>query len=579
MVHFVGAGPGAPDLITRRGAALLQKADCIIYAGSLVNPALLGLAKADCAIYNSAEMTLEQVLDVMRQMEAAGKITVRLHTGDPCLYGAIREQMDVLDAEGIPYDDTPGVSSFCGAAAALNAEYTLPTVSQTVIITRMEGRTPVPEKEKLASLAAHGATMVIFLSIGLVDKVQQALLAGGAYTPDTPAAVVYKATWPEEKTVRCTVGTLAESVHAAGITKTALIVAGGFLGRNYERSKLYDRVPQGDRPVTRAYLAFTAKGLALAQKLAAAYPGSVARCGHEAGQVHLADWTARQFAGSDALVFVGAVGIAVRAIAPHCQSKAQDPAVVVLDECGRFAVPILSGHLGGANDLARALAAVCGAVPVITTATDANGVFAVDEWAKHQNCTVLEPERIKLVSGALLAGKTVQFASDWPIAGAPPDGITAGDAPDFALTLCPAGDALHLVPRIGVLGVGCKRGTSAETLAEAFAAFCAQNRLAPQCITAAASIDLKQNEAGLLTFCKSHSWPVQFFTAEQLRAAPGSFTPSAFVQSVTGVDNVCERSAVLAAGGTLVFHKYAHTGVTFALAVRPYAPDWRWQNV
>lgn len=162
MIHFVGAGPGAPDLITRRGAALLQKADCIIYAGSLVNPALLGLAKADCAIYNSAEMTLEQVLDVMRQMEAAGKITVRLHTGDPCLYGAIREQMDVLDAEGIPYDDTPGVSSFCGAAAALNAEYTLPTVSQTVIITRMEGRTPVPEKEKLAGLAAHGATMVIF---------------------------------------------------------------------------------------------------------------------------------------------------------------------------------------------------------------------------------------------------------------------------------------------------------------------------------------------------------------------------------------------------------------------------------
>ena len=240
MVHFVGAGPGAPDLITRRGAALLQEADCIIYAGSLVNPALLGLAKPGCAIYNSAEMTLEQVLDVMRTMEADGKITVRLHTGDPCLYGAIREQMDALDADDIAYDDTPGVSSFCGAAAALNAEYTLPTVSQTVIITRMEGRTPVPEREKLASLAAHGATMVIFLSIGLVDKVQDALLQGGAYTPDTPAAVVYKATWPEQKTVRCTVGSLAQSVHDAGITKTALIVAGDFLGTRYERSKLYD---------------------------------------------------------------------------------------------------------------------------------------------------------------------------------------------------------------------------------------------------------------------------------------------------------------------------------------------------
>ena len=207
--------------------------------GSLVNPALLGLAKAGCAIYNSAEMTLEQVLAVMRQMEAEHKTTVRLHTGDPCLYGAIREQMDALDADGIAYDDTPGVSSFCGAAAALNAEYTLPAVSQTVIITRMEGRTPVPEKEKLASLASHGATMVIFLSIGLIDKVQEALLQG-AYTASTPAAVVYKATWPEQKTVRCTVGTLAQSTKQAGITKTALIVVGDFLGRCYARSKLYD---------------------------------------------------------------------------------------------------------------------------------------------------------------------------------------------------------------------------------------------------------------------------------------------------------------------------------------------------
>ena len=203
-----------------------------------MNPALLGLAKPGCALYNSAEMTLEQVLDVMRQTEAAGKTTVRLHTGDPCLYGAIREQMDALDAAGISYDDTPGVSRFC-AAAALCAEYTLPTVSQTVIITRMEGRTPVPEKEKLASLASHGATMVIFLSIGLIDKVQEALLQG-AYTSATPAAVVYKASWPEQKIVRCTVGTLAESTRRNGITKTALIVVGDFLGTRYERSKLYD---------------------------------------------------------------------------------------------------------------------------------------------------------------------------------------------------------------------------------------------------------------------------------------------------------------------------------------------------
>ena len=254
--------------------------------------------------------------------------------------------------------------------------------------------------------------------------------------------------------------------------------------------------------MTRAYLAFTDTGLALARRLADALPGSVDRCG--SGGVSLAGWTALQFAQSDALVFVGAVGIAVRAIAPHCKSKASDPAVVVLDECGRFAVPVLSGHLGGANELARRLAAVCGAVPVITTATDANGVFAVDEWARYQNCAVLEPERIKKVSGALLAGRTVRFASDWPIAGSPPAGLAEdAAAPELALTLCPAGDALHLVPRIGVLGVGCRRGTGADTLAEAFAAFCAQAGLAPQCIAAAASIDLKQNEAGLLAFCQS----------------------------------------------------------------------------
>ena len=217
----------------------MNQADQIIYAGSLVNPELLDYKKESAVVYDSAKMTLEEVVEKIQEAESTGKMTVRLHTGDPCVYGAIREQMDALDAMGIAYDDTPGVSSFCGAAAALNAEYTLPGVSQTVIITRMEGRTPVPEGERLAALAAHGATMVIFLSIGLIDRVQDALLQG-AYTAATPAAVVYKATWPEQKIVHCTVGTLAESTRAAGITKTALIVVGDFLAAQYDRSKLYD---------------------------------------------------------------------------------------------------------------------------------------------------------------------------------------------------------------------------------------------------------------------------------------------------------------------------------------------------
>ena len=239
MIHFVGAGSGAADLITVRGARLLQEADVIVYAGSLVNTALLDYAKGGAAIYNSASMTLEEVVAVLIEADGQGKSCVRLHTGDPSLYGAHREQMDLLDAAGVEYDVVPGVSSFCGAAAALRAEYTLPGVSQSVIITRMEGRTPVPEAEKLRSMAQHGCSMVLFLSTGLLDAAAEELLAGG-YAPDTPAAIVYKATWPDERVYRCTVGTLAKTAREAGVKNTALITVGRFLGDAYDRSRLYD---------------------------------------------------------------------------------------------------------------------------------------------------------------------------------------------------------------------------------------------------------------------------------------------------------------------------------------------------
>ena len=238
MIHFVGAGSGAADLITLRGKRYLEQSDVIVYAGSLVNPALLEYAKPGCEIRNSAEMTLEEVIAVLERAEREGKTAVRLHTGDPCLYGAIREQMDRLAALGIRYDVCPGVSSFCGAAAALGAEYTLPGVSQSVVITRMAGRTPVPERESIRSFAAHGATMVIFLSTGLLQELSEELTAGG-YDADTPAAIVYKATWPDEKVLRCTVGTLAETAARSGVRKTALIVVGRCLEGKYDLSRLY----------------------------------------------------------------------------------------------------------------------------------------------------------------------------------------------------------------------------------------------------------------------------------------------------------------------------------------------------
>ncbi|HRU95928.1 MAG TPA: precorrin-4 C(11)-methyltransferase [Ruminococcus sp.] len=239
MIHFVGAGCGAADLITLRGKKLIEKADVIIYAGSLVNPELLNYARSECRIYNSAEMTLDQVIEVMKNAEENGSDTVRLHTGDPSIYGAVREQFDRLDELGIDYDICPGVSSFCGAAAALHAEYTLPDVSQTVILTRMSGRTKVPENESIKSLAAHRATMVLFLSAGMLEKLSNQLIEGG-YSPETPAAIVYKATWADEKVCRCTVDTLSETAEKNGITKTALITVGNFLGDDYSLSKLYD---------------------------------------------------------------------------------------------------------------------------------------------------------------------------------------------------------------------------------------------------------------------------------------------------------------------------------------------------
>lgn len=237
MVHFVGAGPGAADLITVRGAELLKNAEVIIYAGSLVNKELLSYADEKCGIYNSASMTLEEVIAVMT--ENRDRNVVRLHTGDPAVYGAIREQMDRLNELGIKYEICPGVSSMFGAAAAVNAEYTLPGVSQSVIITRLAGRTPVPEKESMESLASHGASMVIFLSAGMTGELSEKLIKGG-YSADTPAAIVYKATWQDEKTVITTVGGLEKAARENGITKTALILVGGFLGNQYERSKLYD---------------------------------------------------------------------------------------------------------------------------------------------------------------------------------------------------------------------------------------------------------------------------------------------------------------------------------------------------
>lgn len=319
-------------------------------------------------------------------------------------------------------------------------------------------------------------------------------------------------------------------------------------------------------------IAFTARGWALAQRLAQALGGEAVRCG---GDVRLQEWAKQHFA-ADGLVFVGAAGIAVRAIAPLVHSKTTDPAVVVVDENGRWAIPILSGHLGGANALAQQIAGMIGAQAVITTATDGRGAFAVDTWAKSRGLQVMNAEKIKCVSAAILAGKPVPVWSRWAIGGEMPAGLQQVDALQKAQLVIdwkkPAqADALWLCPPL-TIGVGCRRDTPQSALETAFA----QSGLAAACIRQAASIDLKQNEAGLLAFCAAHGWPVRFFSAGALARVPGAFTASAFVKKTTGVDNVCERAALLAAGpgAQLLLPKQAGGGVTLAAAAAPLQLDW-----
>ena len=326
-----------------------------------------------------------------------------------------------------------------------------------------------------------------------------------------------------------------------------------------------------------AFLAFTEKGFALTGSLAQALGGSVMRCGKPDS---LSDWTKKHFADDDGLVFVGAVGIAVRAIAPYIEKKWKDPAVVAVDECAQFAVPLLSGHLGGANRLARAVSEVCGAQAVITTATDVNGVFAVDEWARCQGLSVIAPQHIKLISGKLLAGGSVKVYSRSPIEGQCPTGVevTPTLPADVAVSVWQEEAVLSLVPKTVVLGVGCRKGTPQSTIESVLERFLQESRLHLESICTVSSIDLKKEEPGLLDFCRSHGWDFQTCTAQELRQMPGEFTPSAFVSQITGVDNVCERSAVFVSGGDLFVKKFAADGVTMAAAGKPFRLDWNWNR-
>lgn len=318
-------------------------------------------------------------------------------------------------------------------------------------------------------------------------------------------------------------------------------------------------------------IAFTEQGMSTGRHLAAHFPDiSIERC-PEGG---LGKWTESAFQTADALVFIGAAGIAVRAIAPYIQKKVTDPAVIVMDEWGKYVIPILSGHIGGANELAIHIGLRTGAQPIITTATDINHIFAIDTWAKNQGLTIAQPECIKQVSSRLLAGNSIQIKSLYPICGVPPRGVTMADENSESFDVLISHmineneSVLHLIPPVITVGIGCRRGSSASAIETAFQLMLTHSRCHQAAVCGAATIDIKKDEPGILEFCAMHDFPLHTFSAHALAGVSGEFTSSPFVESITGIDNVCERAAVLSSGGVLLAGKFIHNGVTMALAIK-----------
>lgn len=616
IVTFAGAGPGAPDLLTVRAHAAIADADVIVYAGSLVSPEVLAHAKASCVRHDSAGLDLDATTKILVEGASAGLRVLRLHTGDPAIYGATAEQMRRLDAAGIAYETIPGVSAAFAAAAALNAELTQPGITQTVMISRRAGRTPVPEREAIAGLAKHGTSLALYLSVSDMPGLVSELLAAGAYRKDTAAAVVYRASWPDEKIVRGHLGDIAEKVTAAGITRQALILVGDALGGQGDDSLLYDSsfshgyraastkpaVAKAEPVVTEceplvrfggrvAVYGLTGEGVAQAQRLAAMLdasafvsekhtpvdvelPANVQRFAPEdLGALVAGQWTA-----FDAHVFVMATGIVVRKIADLLQSKEVDPAVVVMDEKAGFAQSLVGGHLGGANRLVGDIARLTGAQAVVSTGTDTQGLLAFDELAALQGWRIENRDGIVALNAALLEGKCIGLLGFTPkeAAGyADVDNVSCYENLDTAeaaeLLVCldtPLGDdprpCLLLTRLPLVVGVGCKRGVSAERIEAAIHRSCLRYGIDPARIQHLASVDVKADEVGMLEVAKTHDWETHFLTAAELeqQAVPN---PSTFVCQNVATPSVAEASVRACGRGRLLTPKQKDDGVTVAL--------------
>lgn len=602
-VFIIGAGPGDPELVTVKGQKLIAAADVVLYAGSLVTPEILQYAAPEAELCSSAGMKLEQQVSLMVEAARQGKHIARLHTGDPSIYGAIDEQIRALDEAGIPYEVIPGVSSAFAAAAALGLEYTLPEITQTLILTRANGRTPVPELENLRDLAAHRCSLAIFLSTGLIAGVVEDLLAAG-YVPETPIAVVYRASWPDQKVVRETLADIVARVDQEELTHQGLIVISPAL--RPERglpSHLYgDFQSQAPIRTGTAILALTSPAADLGRRILKDLPNARLHLPerylneedrksplvipfHEAIRQVLQD----TFQRYEALVCIMASGIVVRELAPLLKNKHSDPAVVVMDPRGKYAVSLLSGHEGGANRLARRIAELTGGQAVITTASDNQQIPALDVLAKERGWKIDENSRLAKVMTALVDGEPVGLIRDGDLMLAPDmvDFPWADVVPEWnadVLRRCQhfvritcravypsfwqeAPDSIVYYPPALVLGIGCNRGTSSDEILAAVHETLAQNGLAVESVAGVATIAEKADEPGLIGLCRAMGWKMEAFSHAQIRQIENIPNPSKTVYDVLGVPGVAEPAALLAAGAsTLLVEKQKFANVTVAVA-------------
>ena len=567
-VYLIGAGPGDPELLTLKARRLIGEADVVIYAGSLVNPAVLGYARPGAEIHDSARLKLEEQIEIMARATGQGKLVARLHTGDPTLYGAIMEQMQALARLGVPYTIVPGVSSVFAAGAALGIEYTLPGDTQSLILSRLAGRTAVPSGEALRDLARHHSSLVLYLSAGLIGEVVAELYAAG-YTTDTPVAIVQRASWPDELILRGTLATIVAQAQAAEITHQALIVISPALAQarqgGWPRSHLYGAAM--DAPESQDSLAIvtlTRQGLETGKRLWPALPGSVLygpaplmEGVEPSGRLVAYTQSVRQvlqeaFGKHRGLVCIMACGIVVRDLAPVLRSKLADPGVVVVDEGGRYALSLLSGHLGGGNRLAQEVAGILGGQAVITTASDVQGLPALDLLGQAWGWSIDPGAHLTAASAALVNGDPVGVFQEagnetwWP---SPAPAHLTRYTTLAGLVLARPAAALvisyrYLPPEAAGLpglvvyrppclavGIGCNRGTQANEIEAAVETTLAAAGLSTASVASLASIEDKADEPGLRETAGRRGWPLAFFSRARIASAGHAAQPFAVGRS------------------------------------------------